>query len=114
MLISGSLVGWDVIKTKFIETYGAEIDVSFYEERKEESRAAKKRRDALRKGIQNEANEQAKAGKWKIPPCETTKQLREQQKEEMKANERVKYGEILDDYGKNTTWQDQLKSNLKI
>jgi len=32
----------------------------------------------------------------------------------MKASERVKYGEILDDYGKNTTWQDQLKSNLKI
>ena len=56
-MISGSLVGWDVIKTKFIETYGAEIDVSFYEERKEESRAAKKRRDALRLGIQNEPNE---------------------------------------------------------
>lgn len=32
----------------------------------------------------------------------------------MKANEKVKYGDILDDYGKNTTWQDQLKSNLKI
>ena len=88
--------------------------MSFYEEKKEERKKAKDRRDSLRKGIENELIDQGRNGKWKIPPKKTTSELLTQQRDEMIEKEKVKYSDILDDFGKNTTWQDQLKSNLNI
>ena len=61
ILITGSLVDWDVLKMKTSENYGMEIDQTFHEHKDEEKLQAKKRRDLLRKGIKP-TPEEKKAG----------------------------------------------------
>ena len=55
VLISGSIVQWDVVKMKPAEEFGMDIDADYYGKMKEEREEAKARRDKFRKGIKAKA-----------------------------------------------------------
>ena len=98
---------------KTSENYGMEIDQTFYEHKDEEKVQAKKRRDLLRNGIKV-TPEEKKAGAQEIGPFKHTQDVIKHQVKEMKQAKVNKYTSIIDDFEKNTSWQDQLKMNLKI
>ena len=52
VLMTGSLVQWDTIKMKTVERYGMEVDGTYYEQKAEERKEAKRLRKRYLKGFE--------------------------------------------------------------